>query len=179
MSDSRGERRVMRRKHRWLRLSLRTFLALLTVGCVWLGLVINQVHERRNVIQWITDLGGVVYYDYELPERGNVIKDARPPAPDWMCNLVGIDVFANVVYVRLKSDRLRDVTPLTELEHLRVLILESPHSVDVLPLADMETLEWLVVGVQHSREDHQKLKEALPECAVGRTTFEIIRARGG
>ena len=56
-------------KRRRLRVSLRTFLILLTVGCVWLGWLVNRANQQRQVVEWVTELGGGVHYDYEIDAR--------------------------------------------------------------------------------------------------------------
>ena len=165
--------------HRWLRLSLRTLLVLLTIGCVWLGLFANQVRQQRQVIHWITNLGGaVVYYDYQLDERCMPVRSVKPPAPIWLCEMVGVDCFANVAHVNISSDQLTDVTPLTKLTNLRVLELKSPHAVDVTPLTELRTLEWLLVDVNVNGQDFRMLKEALPRCRVVRGIRDLSNGEG-
>ncbi len=56
-------------KRHWLRLSLRTFFVLLTVGCVflaWLGWIINRANQQRHAVQWVRQLNGKVSYDFEV-----------------------------------------------------------------------------------------------------------------
>ena len=42
-----------KRKRRWFRFSLRTFVVLLTVFCVWLGLLVYRVNKQREAAQWV------------------------------------------------------------------------------------------------------------------------------
>ncbi|MCH7725193.1 MAG: hypothetical protein IH991_01740 [Planctomycetes bacterium] len=68
-----------KRKRRWLRYSLRTFLLLLTVFAVWLGLLVHRVNKQKEAVQWVRDMGGVVRYDFELDEYGVDLADPLPP----------------------------------------------------------------------------------------------------
>jgi len=68
-----------KRKRRWLRYSLRTFLVVLTVFCVWLGALVYRVNKQREAVQWVKDHGGEVYYEfeveYEIGEPNDEAKD--------------------------------------------------------------------------------------------------------
>ena len=58
-----------KRKRRWLRYSLRTFVVVLTVFCVlmaWLGALVYRVNKQKEAVQWVRDEGGTVYYDYPI-----------------------------------------------------------------------------------------------------------------
>ena len=110
MKSDKTKLRWWQPKRRWLRMTLRTFLVLLTVACVWLGWLANRANNQRRTVQWATELGGYVSYDYQYhPE---------PPGPEWLRNLIGIHYFANVVRVRLSETQVRDVTPLANLTKL-------------------------------------------------------------
>ena len=55
-----------KRKRRWFRFSLKTFVVVLTVFCVWLGLVAYRVHKQKRAVQWVKEHRGVVYYDCQV-----------------------------------------------------------------------------------------------------------------
>ena len=81
-----------KRKRRWFRFSLKTFVVVLTVFCVWLGLLVYRVNKQREVIQWVKDHRGTVRYDFEWDEeKQSSILDPEPPGPDWLRELIGID----------------------------------------------------------------------------------------
>ena len=52
-------------KRRWLRFSLKSFLVVLTVFCVWLGALVYRVNQQREVVQWVRDMGDTIRYDFE------------------------------------------------------------------------------------------------------------------
>jgi len=128
-------------KRRWLRVSLRTFLVLVTVACLLFGGLANRANRQRHTVQWVTELGGRVSYDYEFDKDDRFVKFAKPPGPDWLNGLIGIDYFANVVTV--------DFTGTQELS-------------DVSPLANLKSLEYLwIYGTQVSKEDCEMLEKSL------------------
>src|SRR5262249_10885763 len=70
-----------------LRFSLRTLLESVTIasaGFGWLGLTVRRVQEQKAAVLAIRELGGTVYYGYQLAERS-------PPGPKWLRDLVGLD----------------------------------------------------------------------------------------
>src|SRR5262245_25282078 len=90
-----------RSRPRWLRFSLRTFFATLTLLCVWLGLQVNAAKRQRSAAAAIVKAGGDVRYDYQKvspgPGGATIDWDASitPPAPAWLRRLFGDDFFCN------------------------------------------------------------------------------------
>ena len=73
-----------KRKRRWFRFSLKTFVVVLTVFCVWLGLLVYRVNKQRDAVQWVKEHGGRVYYDFEFKLPKGVYYNAEPPSPEWL-----------------------------------------------------------------------------------------------
>ncbi len=124
---------------RWLRLSLRMFLLLLTFSCLWLGWIANRANQQRKAVQWVKNVG-LVLYDYDRDEEGRFYEPSEPPVPDWLVNLIGIDYFANVVFVRIEDAQVSDVTPLVNLPKLEILWFWESQLTDVTPLAKLTNL---------------------------------------
>lgn len=134
--------------HRWLnrrllQFSLRTFLAVLTIACVWLGSKVEKVRTQRKIARMVTHDGGQVAYDYEYPLNGAAPRS--PPGPKWLRLLLGDDYFADLVFVEFKNgadSEVRLVAKLPTLRHLslragiRDVSLES-----ICELSNLETLE--------------------------------------
>ena len=95
-------------------------MVVLTVFCVWLG-----VNKQREAVQWVKDHGGYVTYDFQLDER-------ELPGPDWLCELIGIDYFADVVWVIFDGTEFSG-QPLRELTQLRWLYLNGAQALDFEP----------------------------------------------
>lgn len=136
-----------RRKRRWLRYSLRTFLLLLTVFAVWLGLLVNRVNKQRETVNWVKEMGGTVYYDFQwdLEEPYSMPFPGKPPGPDWLRELIGVDYFADVLIVVLDDTRVSDITPLQNLPHLNALSLRGSPVSDIEPLSDLTELDWVIL----------------------------------
>jgi hypothetical protein len=60
-SDSRPRRR-------WFRFSLRTLFVLLTILCIWLGVLVLRARNQQRAVQAITAAGGWVLYDAGMGE---------------------------------------------------------------------------------------------------------------
>ena len=126
-----------------LRYSLRTFVVVLTVFCVWLGLLVYRVNKQRDAVQWVKDQGGLVVYDFEWEIGKGAIDDPEPPGPDWLGDLIGIDYFADVVFVDFNSTEVRDLGPLRDLTQLVQLdLIDTPVS-DLQPLRELIQLQRL------------------------------------
>src|SRR3569623_2568747 len=106
----------MKRHRRWFQYSLRSFLILLTVSAVWLGVVVHRAAEQREAVKVIQALGGVVYYDFQ--EKPNPHKEARfmtyfdseakPDNATPFRELLGNDAFSEVVAVDLSYRNVTD-----------------------------------------------------------------------
>ena len=56
-------------KRRWLRYSLRTFVVVLTVFGIWLGLLVHRVNKQREAVQWVKDEDGICVTRTCVPSR--------------------------------------------------------------------------------------------------------------
>ena len=126
------------KRRSWLRFSLRTFLILFTALGIWLGRTVNGVVNMRRSAGFVSEIGGEVYYHYELgpAERAKIRKQNQrrrfqglppivvaapePAAPEWLRNLVGIDYFREVAEIQLSRSEVAD-NDLTRLRPFRRL----------------------------------------------------------
>jgi len=139
------EARQPKRKRRWLRFSLRTFLLLLTVLCIWLCWNLYRVERQREAVKWVRENGGTVYYDFEMDSDGEVLSDSQPPVAKWLHEILGVDFFSTVRQVGGFETQVSDVKPLAALTKLNELLLNHTQVSNVAPLAGLTTLEvlWL------------------------------------
>ena len=128
------------RHHRYRQFSLRTFLLVLTLVCVWFGWQVNRGNRQRKAVAWVEQMGGFVSYDYEVDDEGNAIADTKPTSPEWLR-----DFYDQVVVVDLSGSQVSDLTPLANLKSLQELYL------------------W---HTQFSEEQITKLQKALPNCEI-------------
>ncbi len=146
-------------------------MVLVLMAGAGLGWSIQRATVQLDAVRDIEAAGGVVTYDFQRSEDpGN--PDGTPPGPRWLVDLLGIDFFADVTYVKLGRSRKADDIPvlvgrlhrleeldthsarvtdsglahLAGLSELRHLTCEgSPGLTDagLAHLAGLERLEWL------------------------------------
>jgi len=67
-------------RRRWFRYSLRTLFVLVTVFCVWLGVQVKWIHDRREVVRLGTVDGiQIVAFDSGSPFASRVGISREPP----------------------------------------------------------------------------------------------------
>ena len=133
-----------RSPRRFFRFSLRTILIITLLIGLALGSTLERARRQRDVVTWIQEMRGSAYYDYEIGDSGMNEINAEPPAPTWLVELLGIDLFDEIVTVRLVfPDQLSDVTPMAELTNLEFLTLIGTQVKDVRPLARLQNLKRL------------------------------------
>ena len=144
-------------RRRRFQFSLRGFLVVLTIGCVWIGWTANRAHEQRNAAKAVKQLGGIVYYDRQLSwtaDEWTIKAPSTPRGPHWLRSLIGDDFFQSIEMIVVdertshpppeKSDLLKLVPRLKRLPRLRRLYA------------------WFSLDVRTKRE----IKAALPDCDV-------------
>ena len=87
---------------RYLTFSLRTLFVLLTIGCVWLGILAEQARHQREAVEAIEALGGMVTYNWEQDPYGRPDPTSleEPRGPVWLRQLIGDEYFQEVEMVR-------------------------------------------------------------------------------
>jgi hypothetical protein len=131
MQSAKPEKSSADRKRRWPRYSLRAFLIVVTLACIWVGWEANRARRQGEAVREVEGLGGVVHFDYQLDETGAVRGDAEPSAPQWLRDALGEEQFRRVVIADLSygGPRLGE-NPVTD---ERLALIES--------LPDLTTLE--------------------------------------
>ena len=105
------------RKWRWFRFSLRTFLLVVTVLCVWLGWKINAAREQRQAVAEVRALDAHVRYDFEIVP--GLLPKSPHPEPGWYAKLLGLDYFYDVRELGSNWNASKDVAAV--LPHLHNL----------------------------------------------------------
>lgn len=128
----------------WRQYSLSTLLVVVTIVGVGLGLVTNRAERQRRAVAAIRELGGLVQYDFEYPAPKEL------PGPDWLCQMLGVDYFADVVDVHTLNMTDATCSHLSALTSVRTLGLVSNEVTDagLAHLEGLTSLEVLYVDAQ-------------------------------
>ncbi len=102
---------VSRPWRRFLRFSVRGLIIVVLVIGVWLAWIVRCARIQREAVAALQTAGGTVHYNGErrVPWDGPdefTIYGARPMAPPWLIDLVGIDYFCHVSAVELYRPKL-------------------------------------------------------------------------
>ncbi|MHC4180142.1 MAG: leucine-rich repeat domain-containing protein [Planctomycetota bacterium] len=141
---------IFRRRFQFSIRSLLVFVLVCAVVCSWFAVKMKQARRQRELVAAIREGGGWVYWDYEVVDNPHRVPlapyrmplAAEPPTPAWLVNLLGVDLFEDVVHAECGSDfGDENMVYLSELADLRWLSLGTP--VTDSGLVHLETLTKL------------------------------------
>jgi hypothetical protein len=143
---------------RWLQFSLRGFIVVLTIGCIWLGWKVERARRQHDAVRAIEKLRGWVIYDWQEGRPAHVYDE--PPSPHWLRLLFGDDFFQSAYEVRFEyrpvqeefGHEVRDSIP---------YLLRIPTLKRVVLWCDASELEF-----EMTIETLALLESALPDCEV-------------
>jgi Glycosyl transferase family 2 len=98
--DREGE--SARPTERWLlpglriRTSVRTFVVVVLFSGLLVAIVIRGARVQADAVAAIRREGGTVFYEWEH-KQPTLNAKGEPPAPRWLINLVGVDLFGGVI----------------------------------------------------------------------------------
>ena len=111
-------------KRRWFQFSLRTLLVVVTLFCVgmsWFAVRMQKARKQRDTVVAIEKSGGWVRYDCDYDGAGQLIQNAAPPYPAWVCKYLGEDFVATVIEAAVTNDEgLKCVEDLPRLRSLQI-----------------------------------------------------------
>lgn len=134
MSSSPAARKPNHR--RWLQFGLRTFLIAVVVvalGMGWLRWQIQQAQRRDAAVNKVARLLGAIGYAHELTPDGYLVAHPEPPGPDWLNQLLGVNLRLRprVLNVLARHEDIDDSLRQAG-EHLALLpTVETVHMSDV------------------------------------------------
>lgn len=106
-----------------------------------------RARDQRLAVETVLESGGRVGYDYQIDSDGTEIRDAQPPGPNWLRELIGPDYFCTVVHVNLYGPNVTDhvlakLSGLPRLRELRVhrAIVSDQGLVHLRHLTQLRTL---------------------------------------
>jgi hypothetical protein len=159
-----------RPKRRWFQFSLRTLLIVVTVFAVWCAYQANRAATQRRALAMVERLcanrrqtsydpmaiGGIAF-DYQLQKNGKwTVYDplAPPPAPAWLRQLIGEELFRRPVNIDLSDTDVTDAD---------LAALEGLSSLRTLRLYRTAVTEKAV----------GRLQRALPNCRIEWSPLDI------
>ena len=105
---------------RRVRLSIRGLMVLVLVVGGGLGWFIHRAAVQRDAVRAIQAAGGTVSYDYQQARPFDLYS--APPGPKWLVDRIGLDFFATVTSVTIKTPQtdaiLAHVGQLPRLQYL-------------------------------------------------------------
>lgn len=167
-----------KQRRTWRRFSLRSFLFVTTIVCIWMGVVLNRVLHQKRAADAIEAVGGQITYDWQIrPEESDSTEPMVPPGLSWLRERLGPDWFDNIEFVFLDdSDDSRDsrfatIGPhLLELKSLRAINLRGDQREleDYKMLGQFSQLEklWLNQKTEYTPEQIRLLPKNLRELHI-------------
>jgi hypothetical protein len=167
-----GPTKPARPPRRWLRFSLRTFLLLVTVLCIWLGLKVNEALRQKRAVEALEALGAQIAYAHQRVKNGFDTKiDLN--VPSWARAVLGDDFFRTVTSVSFLPRFTEDRN-----ETLPYSITDN----DLACLADLPWLEQFFVvdapisdaGVAHLANPDRLLRFVAVSTHIGDATLKRL-----
>lgn len=140
---------VSRSWRRVPRLSVRGLVVLVLLVGSGIGWFVRGARIQRDAVAAIEETGGLAYYDWEST-NGDVINGGGPPAPWWLCELIGIDCFGHVdaVWYRGSTQSEAAIAAVGRLTRLRYLNMDHTLTTDanLVHVADLTSLHDLFLS---------------------------------
>jgi hypothetical protein len=149
---------------RWLQFSLRGFIVVLTIGCLWLGWKVEGARRQREAVAEIEAVRAIVYYDTPDPGDGpRVLGSSSLPWWHHLLHKVDRVVLPKDIYPSGKS------TPDFEQALMEVIpALRGLKGVDTVYVATPLVLSLKDVSIEDARiqDAERTLLGTLPDCKI-------------
>lgn len=163
-------------RRRLFRFRLASMLLLVAICGAWLASMANRAQRQMRAVQFITQWGGHVFYDYQSTGA------EEPPYPSWLRNCVPHDYLATVREVDLAGSTVTDdgLRVLLGLPDLEALVLEGTQVGDVGlgHLAGLTKLRVLALDGTNCTDDGLKLLKPLNRMEFLELTLTKITDHG-
>ena len=139
-----------------------------------LGWFVRQAERQRKAVKAIREVGGHVWYDYQLDDSGRPAAKHEPPALAWLRELTGEDLLSDVhnvfVPTPVTDSCIEDLRVLTEIE---CLIIYGTHvtGAELRRLKGLRDLDKLVLF-------HTKIRDEGYENLKGLTQLKCLSVEG-
>ena len=175
--------------------SLLFLTVIVSIWGSWFGVEMRAAKRQTTAVEAVEKLGGTVVFDYQVDAKGIEILEGEPSSPEWLGNLLGDDLFTNVVRVwcddiQVTDAGLEHLKGLTQLQwlclsntqvtdgglahlkgltQLQNLLLDNTQVTDagLEHLKGLTQLQHLLLfNTQVTDEGVKKLQQALPNCEI-------------
>ena len=93
---------ISRSRRRHLRFSIRWLIAVVLVLGAWFGWIVRNARIQRAAVVAIEKSGGTAHYNWTW-NNGSFINAGKPWVPQRLVDLLGVDYFGHITYVRLRA----------------------------------------------------------------------------
>lgn len=120
MSEPQPQAPPRRRLRGLFRFSLRALLVIMTIACIWIGMIAHRAQQQRRAVEAITRDGGWLLYDYQVWPEGQgptlvpgrsygdslggrpqrLRLEAEPPGPKWLRLWIGDHYFVTPITLK-------------------------------------------------------------------------------
>lgn len=133
---------------RRLRLSVRGLIVVVLVIAAGLGWIVNRARVQREAVAAIQGAGGDVAYDWQVT-NGRFNPFAKPWAPRWLLDVLGVDYFGHVTDVGVGPARAQSnatmvhIGRLSRLQRLNLTaqVVTEARMVNLRGLAELSRLD--------------------------------------
>ena len=170
-------------RRRWLQISLRTFLIVITLvgfGGAWVGMQLQQKRRHERAVNEIVKLGGrASFYGWEIPAwkewlfGSYAVKPVSMdlPVTDAIDSILSQTQGMNFIFLYLSSTNVTDagLAHLKGMSHLRRLTLANTRITDagLAHLKGLTSLERLDLrNTQVTQAGVDRLQRAIPDCVI-------------
>jgi hypothetical protein len=179
-------------RRRWFRFRLRTILILMAIAAMPLAWIAKERRESQYDLQiaeefktqGFIEIGIGSPYD-SLKLRGEGIPQGWWRDLAWrvlggrvvavggsLKDLTPISGLTKLQLLFIDQSRISDLSPLSGLSNLQQLVIANTQVNDVTPLLRLKKLEYFnCQGTPISKEQIEKLKEAMPNCKIEHDPF--------
>jgi Leucine-rich repeat (LRR) protein len=161
------------RWQRFLRFSVRPPIVFVFVIGAVLGWLARSTRIQREAVAAIESTGGAVAYHWKF-DNGLVVRNAKPWAPGWLVNFIGVNYFGHVAAVRLVRSSSKIDEPIVQIGRFKQLqrldLVRSSLSDDDLShlkgLTKLSTLD--LSNTRVSDAGVNELQQTLPNLRITR-----------
>jgi hypothetical protein len=150
----------MASRRRWLQFSLRGFLVVMTVGCIWLGWRVDRAQKRGRAIDAIMKAGGSGYY--RAPEKP-VFLSTGPENHFWFdLTSTQVDIFLDMPLNAAIGSQLSRIYGIN---HLNISASKTTEA-DLRHLEQTDARTIFIWDADISTEARERLRRTSPNIRI-------------